>query len=198
MSHYFENNPDLDHKIIDLELSLLGTTINLKSDKGVFSNKAIDEGSIVLLKAVVKNEVTGHILDVGAGYGTLGLYLAKRYPETHVTMFDVNERAVHLVNENILQNNITNALVHVANNYQALHQNYFDLIVINPPIRAGKDVYYPLLSAARDYLTDGGKLMFVIRKSHGAKSAERYVSDYYGHVELTYREKGFYVYSATK
>lgn len=198
MSHYFDSDPKLDHKITNLELSLDGTTVHLDSDKGVFSNKAIDEGSIVLLKAVVKNEVSGNILDVGAGYGTLGLYLAKRYPDTNVTMFDVNERAVSLTKQNIAKNNITNALVHVASNYQALHQNYFDLIVINPPIRAGKQVYYPLLSAARDYLTDGGKLMFVIRKSHGAKSAEVYVNAYYSHVKLVYRAKGFYVYSATK
>lgn len=198
MGHYFENDPTMDHKITHLVLSLDGTTINLISDKGVFSNKAIDEGSIVLLKAIVKTEVNGRILDVGAGYGTLGLFLAKHYPQTNVTMFDVNERAVRLVTTNIATNNITNALVYVANNYQALHPNYFDLIVINPPIRAGKDVYYPLLSGARDYLTDGGKLMFVIRKSHGAKSAEKYVKAYYSHVELVDRDKGFYVYSATK
>ena len=198
MSQYFDNDPSLNHQIKTLELSLSGTNLVLLSDKGVFSNREIDEGSVVLLKTVLKSEVSGHILDVGCGYGTLGLYLAKRYSDTKVTLFDVNERAVTLTTENILKNNITNAHVYVANNYQALPKHSFDLIVINPPIRAGKDVYYPLLSAAKDYLTDGGKLMFVIRKSHGAKSAAKFVGEHYSRVEQLTKDAGFYVYVAFK
>lgn len=198
MSQYFDNDPSLNHQIKTLELSLAGTNLTLLSDKGVFSNREIDEGSIVLLKTVLKHDVSGPILDVGCGYGTLGLYLAKRYPETKVTLFDVNERAVGLTAENMVKNNITNAHVYVANNYQALPKHYYDLIVVNPPIRAGKDVYYPLLSAAKDYLTDGGKLMFVIRKSHGAKSAAKYVEQHYSRVAQLTKDAGFYVYVAFK
>lgn len=198
MSHYFDNNPDLNHKIKTLNLSLEGTNLVLRSDRGVFSNKEIDEGSIVLLKAILKGGYHQKILDVGCGYGTLGLYLAKHYKESDVTLYDVNERAVSLTNENIALNNITNAHAYVANNYQALDKHSFDLIVINPPIRAGKKVYYPLLSAAKDYLTDGGKLMFVIRKSHGAKSASKYVSEHFSKVIEVKKDAGFYVYQATK
>lgn len=198
MSHYFDNNPELNHKIKTLNLSLEGTNLSLLSDRGVFSNKEIDEGSIVLLKQILKQDFGPQILDVGCGYGTLGLFLAKHYKESDVTLFDVNERAVILTKENIIQNKITNAHVYVADNYQALRKHSFDLIVINPPIRAGKKVYYPLLSAAKDYLTDGGKLMFVIRKSHGAKSAMKYVSEHYKKVEELKKDAGFYVYKATK
>jgi 16S rRNA (guanine1207-N2)-methyltransferase len=200
MSHYFENDETLAHNLKALTFTLSGTTLHLLSDKGIFSNKEIDDGSIVLLKTLVKTETAlhGNVLDVGAGYGTLGLYIAKHYPDTTVTLFDVNERAIAVTNMNIAANNITNAHAYVASNYQALHNHYFDLIVINPPIRAGKKVYYPLLSAAKDYLTDGGKLLCVIRKSHGAKSAETYMQTHYKDVELIGRDKGFYVYRAMK
>jgi len=181
-----------------LNLSLEGINLSLLSDRGVFSNKEIDEGSIVLLKSVLKEKSPENILDVGCGYGTLGLYLAARYKDAKVTLFDVNERAVALTKENITKNNITNAHVYVADNYQALNKHSFDLIVINPPIRAGKKVYYPLLSEAKDYLTDGGILMFVIRKSHGAKSAEKFVKEIYSKVEELKKDAGFYVYKATK
>lgn len=198
MGQYFDNVPTLDHKIKPLTLSLNDTELTLLSDKGVFSNREIDEGSIVLLKAILKQEIGNQILDVGCGYGTLGLYLAKRFPAANVTLYDVNERAVNLTKENITKNNITNAYVYVANNYQALPKYSFDLIVINPPIRAGKDVYYPLLSEASNYLTDGGKLMFVIRKSHGAKSAAKFVESYFSKVVQLNKDAGFYVYLAIK
>lgn len=199
MQHYFENNSELKHDIRTLPLSLEGINLTLTTDSGVFSNKEIDEGSVVLLKSIIKTlDVKGTVLDVGCGYGTLGLYIAKRYPETKVTMFDINERAVRLTCENAKLNNLTNTNVYVDSDYQALPKHSFDLIVINPPIHAGKKVYYPLLSAARDYLTDGGVLMFVIRKKHGAKSAADYLSDYYKEVTLIQKSAGFYVYRATK
>jgi len=199
LSHYFVNNQTLEHDIRTLELSLQGTNLTLITDRGVFSNKEIDEGSIVLLKSIIKTiDVKGNILDVGCGYGTLGLYLAKRYPTTKVTLFDINERAVSLTRENIKNNHLTNAHVYVDSDYQALPKQTFNLIVINPPIHAGKKVYYPLLSEARDYLTDGGVLMFVIRKAHGAKSAAKYVSEYYTNVTQVQKDAGFYIYHATR
>jgi 16S rRNA (guanine1207-N2)-methyltransferase len=199
LSHYFTNNNELEHDIRTLELSLQGTNLTLITDRGVFSNKEIDEGSTVLLKSIIKSiDVKGEVLDVGCGYGTLGLYLAARYPEIKVTMFDINERAVSLTSENAKRNNLTNTHVYVDSDYQALPKHTFNLIVINPPIHAGKKAYYPLLSAARDYLTDGGILMFVIRKSHGAKSAAKYLSDYYSNITLIQKDAGFYVYHAQK
>jgi 16S rRNA (guanine1207-N2)-methyltransferase len=113
-------------------------------------------------------------------------------------MFDINERAVSLTSENAKRNKLTNTHVYVDSDYQALPKHTFNLIVINPPIHAGKKAYYPLLSAARDYLTDGGILMFVIRKSHGAKSAAKYLSDYYSNITLIQKDAGFYVYHAQK
>lgn len=198
MSHYYENDPTLNHKTKSLVLKLDGVEVTLQSDRGVFSNKEVDEGSVILLKTLTKDSSFKAILDVGCGYGTLGLYLATKFKNSQVTMFDINERAVKLTEQNMNLNQITNAQVYVANNYQALHKESFDLIVLNPPIRAGKKVYYPLLSEARDYLTDGGKLVFVIRKSLGAESALKYVKDFYSHVELSRREHGFHVYTATK
>lgn len=198
MSQYFENDPRLDHNIKMLELRINDINLTLNSDRGVFSNTGIDEGSKILLKALPELKGVLNVLDVGCGYGTLGLYIAKLNPLVHVTLFDINERAVDLTKQNIKENNLTNANALVSSNYQAFTKQNYDLIVINPPIRAGKKVYYPLLSDARDYLTDGGKLLFVIRKSHGALSAVKYLGAYYRDIVLVKRDKGFHVYYATK
>ncbi|HKM02666.1 MAG TPA: methyltransferase, partial [Bacilli bacterium] len=140
----------------------------------------------------------GKILDVGCGYGTLGLTIAKLFPEVSVSMFDVNERAVELTAKNIRTNMINNADVFVGSTYQALTKNEYQTIVINPPIRAGKKVYYPLLSEAFNYLTDGGTLYFVIRKSHGALSAKNHVEQSFAKCELIKKHHGFYIYKAVK
>jgi 16S rRNA (guanine1207-N2)-methyltransferase len=198
MAHYFENDETLKSEKRSLNFAYKSVNLTLLTDVGVFSKNEIDEGSIGLLNVVTSLDLKGKILDVGCGYGTLGLTIAKLFPLVEVTMFDINERAVDLTKQNISTNNINNAQVFVASTYQALTKDDYTTIVINPPIRAGKQVYYPLLSEAFDYLTDGGTLYFVIRRSHGALSAQRFVKEKFTNCELVKKHHGFYIYKAVK
>ncbi len=198
MGQYFENDATLKSEPRLLKLSYKSASLSLHTDVGVFSKNEIDEGSIALLNVVSDDNLSGKVLDVGCGYGTLGLTIAKLFPLVNVTMFDVNQRAVTLTKQNITTNNINNATVFVASTYQTLTNDDYQTIVINPPIRAGKKVYYPLLSEALNYLTDGGTLYFVIRKSHGALSAKKHVELTFNNCELVKKHHGFYVYKAVK
>lgn len=195
LHQYFENNPNLQHEFRDIQVECRNQKLTFRADRGVFSNTKIDEGSLALLDEVCKLNLSGKVLDVGCGYGTLGIVIARLFPDTIVTMFDVNERAIELCTHNIKQNNTPNATCFVSSNYQALTEKTFDLIVINPPIRAGKKVYHELLARAKNYLTDGGTLTYVMRKDHGAKSSAEFMKEVYGNVTLLAKNKGFYVYS---
>lgn len=198
MGQYFDNDTRLKSERRALKFAYKSIELTLYSDVGVFSKNEIDEGSIGLLNVVTSQALSGEILDVGCGYGTLGLTIAKLFKEVNVTLFDVNERAVELTKANINANHIDNANAFVASTYQAVANNRFQTIVINPPIRAGKRVYYPLLVEALNYLTDGGTLYFVIRKSHGALSAKTHVEQHFGNCELMKKHHGFYIYQAIK
>lgn len=198
MAHYFENDESLKSEKKYLQFAYKSINLRLLTDVGVFSKNEIDEGSIGLLNVVTDQTLSGKILDVGCGYGTLGLTIAKLFPLVKVTMFDVNERAVVLTKQNISTNSINNAEVFVASTYQALTKDDYQTIVINPPIRAGKKVYFPLLSEAYNYLTDGGTLYFVIRRSHGALSAQKHVEAHFGNCALLKKHHGFYIYKAMK
>jgi 16S rRNA (guanine1207-N2)-methyltransferase len=197
LSQYFENDLSLKSKVKFIHYMFHGESFTFKTDYGVFSKDEVDLGSVALLEVVRAYPFSGPILDVGCGYGVLGIILS-RISGQEVHMFDVNERAVNLAKENITLNNVTNIKVAVNHNYQGLTKNYYDLVVINPPIRAGKETVYMLLGGAKDYLTDGGALYFVIRKSHGARSAEKAMKEVYTSVELIKKDKGYYIYKATK
>ena len=175
-----------------------GTTLSFYSDNGVFSKDKIDYGSRVLLKTVLDNVNTENlnILDVGCGYGFLGVSLAK-ISHAHVTMCDVNNRALHLAEKNIKENGIKDFAKVIESNVYENITDIYDLIITNPPIRAGKETVYKILDGARDRLKAKGELWFVIRKDQGAKSTIKHLEEIYD-VEVVTKSKGFYIGKATK
>lgn len=197
MSQYFENDPKVKSNPRLFHYLFHGESFSFHTDAGVFSKNTIDEGSIALLEVVRAKPLNGPILDVGCGYGVLGIIL-ERISQQSVTMFDVNKRAVELTKKNIVLNECKNAKAHVASDYSNLKEGSFDTIVINPPIRAGKKVIYPLLEGAYDYLAFSGSLYFVMRRTHGAKSAAKVVQAKFNNCTLVKKDKGYYIYEANK
>src|SRR5690606_577149 len=106
----------------------------------------------------VMPEISGNILDVGCGYGPIGLALAKSYPERLVEMIDVNERALQLAKINSEQNRVKNVSIYQSNLFQNVKTNKFAAIVSNPPIRAGKKVVYEIFEKAYEHLAENGEL----------------------------------------
>ena len=198
LEHYFTNNENLKSELRLIKCEVKGVPFVYSSDNGVFSKDEIDYGSKCLVDTVLKNEKRDNldILDVGCGYGFIGITLAKLLL-SHVEMVDVNNRAIHLANMNI-KNNKVDAFAFYSDALDGIDKDKkYDLIVTNPPIRAGKVIVNKILLDAMKHLKCDGALWFVIRKNQGAKSTVKYLEKEFL-VEVITRDKGFYVIRAKK
>lgn len=192
---YYEDNQDLSHDFQTLTVELLGQSMRFKTDRGVFSKNGIDYGSRVLLENY-QPESAKSLLDVGCGYGTLGLTLAKKF-DLDVTMVDVNSRALDLCRQNAIDNAVSNSKIELSNIYEAVSEKY-DAIISNPPIRAGKEVVHEILAGAFGHLNDGGHLTIVIQKKQGAPSAQKKMEEVFGNCQLVARDKGYFILRSYK
>lgn len=182
---YYAETPDAAHDIHDLKVNLLGESFQFYTDAGVFSKKMIDFGSQVLLSAL-DLEAGKTLLDVGCGYGPLGISLAK-VQGVKATMIDINSRAIDLARQNAQRNKVE-ATIFQSNIYENVTGS-FDYIISNPPIRAGKKVVHQVIEEAYDYLNQGGNLTIVIQKKQGAPSAKAKMEDVFGNAEVVKRIK---------
>ena len=198
MSHYFQDDPNLVSNIKEITFEINGITMKLLTDNGVFSKNNVDEGSYAFLKVLLPLDLGKHILDLGCGYGTIGLTLAKAHEEARITLADVNPRAVALCERNAGLLNLSPRVTILQSDIYEKIEGPYDSIVVKPPIRAGKKVTYRMYEEAKQYLIDGGSLYIVIRKAQGAESASKYIETIFGNVTLLKREKGYYIYRATK
>jgi 16S rRNA (guanine1207-N2)-methyltransferase len=198
MSHYFQNDPLLASKKRDITLSIDGLTLHFKSDNGVFSKSKVDEGSLALLKVIIPLHLTGKILDLGCGYGPIGLTIAVTSPSARVDLADINERALALCEENAQLLGLSQRITCLQSDIYTNVEGPYDSIVVNPPIRAGKRVTYKMYEGASQRLIDGGSLYVVIRKDQGAPTASRFIEGLFGNISLISRDKGYYVYQAKK
>ena len=168
--------------------------MNFLTDAGVFSKKMIDFGSQVLLYCLAF-QPGETVLDVGCGYGPLGLSLAKAQG-VHATMVDVNTRALDLAQKNAAFNQVE-ATIFQSNVYDQV-EGCFDHIISNPPIRAGKKVVHEVLSGSFDHLKPGGDLTIVIQKKQGAPSAKAKMEEVFGNCEILKKDKGYYILRSEK
>lgn len=198
MSHYFQEDPNLASKERRLALDIDGKNLEFISDNGVFSKDKIDEGSLAFLKVIVPLRLSGKILDLGCGYGPIGLTIALTSPEARVDLADINTRALTLCEENAKRLGLSPRVTILQSNVYENIEGTYDSIVVNPPIRAGKIVTYAMYEGALDHLIDGGSLFIVIRKNQGAPSASKYIESLFGNITLLKRDKGYYVYQAKK
>ncbi len=189
MGQYFTNE-NLPSKIQKTQCVVLGSKFIFLTDNGVFSKDGLDFGSRLLLESIPLEEVGGKVLDMGCGYGVLGIVINK-LTGASVDMVDVNLRALHLSELNCKENNSTNINVFESNTYSNIDSKY-SCIITNPPIRAGKKVVYDIVMNAKDYLEESGKLFLVIRKEQGAKSLIKDLEKIYD-VEILEKKKGFYI-----
>lgn len=196
MDHYYSDEPSVESKARRFEYDLERDLLEFKTDNGVFSKKFIDYGSRALLDTL-NFPLDGKILDLGCGYGPIGIILAKRNPQSNILMADVNLRALDLCRENIKINNIKNALAISSNAYENILES-FDYIVTNPPIRAGKKVVFEFLEGAYKHLVDNGEIYVVIQKKQGAPSAKSKLEEVFGNCEIVNRDKGYYILKSKK
>ncbi len=192
MAHYYTNNIDLKSEETHIHFQYRSHDIVFVSDYGVFSKDKIDYGTRTLLDVMDISDQKKRLLDVGCGYGTIGIALKKIYPYLEVEMVDVNERAIHLANESIKYNNLQDIVAYKSCVYENV-KGSFDIIVSNPPIRAGKKVVFEILEGAYHFLNKSGELIIVIQKKQGAPSAKKKMEEVFGNCEIIKRDKGYFV-----
>ena len=195
-AHYFTDNHNLTENRKDHSFRFSGHLLTFTTDNGVFSKTGIDEGSRILLEALVQEGVHGSVLDLGCGYGVLGITLKTVFPDIVLTAADINPRAAELTELNCKKNNIE-AEVLVSDGFSEI-ASVFDAVVTNPPIRTGKKVIYRMFEEAYDYLRKDGILYAVIRRKQGAESACRKFEEIFGNCEVIAREKGYWVLKSFK
>ena len=191
---YYAENPDAAHDIHELRVDLLGEKMTFLTDAGVFSKKMVDFGSQLLLKCLEVNQGET-VLDVGCGYGPLGLSLAKAYG-VQATMVDINNRALDLARQNAERNKVE-ATIFQSNIYEQV-EGTFDHVISNPPIRAGKQVVHEIIEKSKDFLEIGGDLTIVIQKKQGAPSAKSKIEEVFGNCEIVKKDKGYYILRSVK
>ena len=194
--HYYTRVPQSESRPVSCVYSYRGVDLSFQTDAGVFSKGEVDTGTRLLLEALPE-EMNGDILDLGCGWGVIGISIAKNWPETRVTMADVNTRALDLSRENAKRNRAEVTCVE-SDGMAALEGQTFDAVVTNPPIRAGKQVIYRMFADAAECLKPGGALYLVIRKQQGAESCLKYLQTVFPQVEKLDRSGGFWVLKAGK
>ena len=195
--HYFSSQPTSGHRWREIVADLGGRGMRLLTDAGVFARGGIDRGTRRLIENLAVPPGARRLVDLGCGYGPIGLALAAMAPMAEVYLVDVNERACELARLNAANNGLSNAIVRLGSGLSAL-EGAFDLIATNPPIRAGKRVVYGLMAEAAERLRPGGELWVVARTAQGALSLARELRRLFPEVEEMAKGGGFRVYRARR
>lgn len=196
--HYYSKNPQTKSKPQEWTYTLRGETFRFQTDSGVFSKNEIDFGSRLLIEAFDEPAIEGPILDVGCGYGPIGMAIANAFPQRHVHMVDINARAIELAQKNTVLNGVENVSVYESDGLSSVEQQGFGAILTNPPIRAGKETIFRFYDEAYTKLAASGSLWVVIQKKQGAPSTQEKLQELFGEVRVVDKKKGYFIFEARK
>lgn len=196
--HYYSKNPEVESKPRRWSFRLRGFSFTFETDAGVFSKSEVDFGSRVLIDRFELPSVEGNILDVGCGYGPIGLSIAKSYPERTIHMMDVNDRALNLARKNAEVNGVQNVRIYESDALSSVQTDKVAVVLTNPPIRAGKQTIFRIYNQAYDILSEGGELWIVIQKKQGAPSTVDHLEIQFKDVTVVDKEKGYWIIKAIK
>ena len=193
--HYFTSRPTSESDPREIVAQLRGKDYRFVTEAGVFSRSKVDRGTRLLIDTLpIPSQ--GRMLDLGCGYGPVGIVAAREQPGLEVVMVDINQRAVELARINAGLNDVPGVDIRHGEGFSMVPERDFTLIASNPPIRAGKQVIYPLLANAKDHLLPNGTLYVVIRTKQGASSLERHLTTIYSRVDTIAKGGGYRVFAA--
>jgi 16S rRNA (guanine1207-N2)-methyltransferase len=196
--HYYSRTQKVESDPKFWDFTLRNNLFRFKTDNGVFSKREVDFGSRLLIESFEMPDADGLVLDVGCGYGPIGLSVAKDYPDRTIHMIDVNERAIELAKGNADQNQIRNVEIYESDRLLNVKERNFAAILTNPPIRAGKKTVHDIFEQSHEHLVSNGELWVVIQKKQGAPSAIDKMKELFTAVETIDKTKGYFIIKATK
>ncbi len=194
--HYFTEKPTSSLKIKNTVFELdNGHIYTFKTPSGVYSYGGIDKATSILIKHSIPK--SGDVLDIGCGYGVIGIIIKKEYPDCKVYMSDINERAVEFAKINAKDNNVEVVIKH-GNLYEPWEGMIFDHIISNPPLAAGKEVWMELVRGAYNHLKPGGTLELVAYHNKGGERIRNFMKEIFGNAEDIWKEGGIRIYLSRK
>jgi 16S rRNA (guanine1207-N2)-methyltransferase len=191
--HYYTENPVSKEKIIKIDMFFKGISFKFHSSPGVFSKDKIDNGTMLLVESCIPGK---NVLDLGCGYGAVGIIVKKINPLSNVTCSDINSRAVSLTEENVKLNNVEINVVQ-SNIFDSIKKD-FDTVLINLPQNAGKDICFKMIEESYNHLIKGGSLQVVSRHQKGGKSYEKKMIEVFKNCEYIGKGSGYRVYLSKK
>ena len=202
MNHYFSEKPEIKSEKRIIKYTIQNKKFEFITDNGVFSKSKVDFGTDLLLNEFLKKNRNLKsegikILDIGCGYGVVSVILKSFYPEASVTLSDVNERALELSEENLKKYNINGYEIIKSNTFEKI-EGKFDMILSNPPIRAGKDTIFKIYTEAYEHLNKDGEFYCVIQTKHGAKSTQKKLVEIFGNCDTVTIDGGYRIFLSKK
>jgi len=196
-NHYFTANPKSKVKLGIIRTYLRGEPFEFLTSSGVFSKKRIDLGTRLLIESMILPE-KGNVLDVGCGYGAVGITAAVFNHNLRVTMTDVNERAVWLTKQNIKTSNVNNAEVRRGHLYEPVKNLTFNCILSNPPISAGMETIKTIIVEASKHMIDKALFQIVVKSKIGGKRLRTIIEPAFGNAEILARKSGYRIFMSEK
>ena len=195
MEHYYTSDPASEHLYHRVTFDLKGQTLSFTTDSGVFSRDGVDFGTQLMIESLPP--LSGTVLELGCGWGALSIPLALLNPTAAFTCVDVNRRALDLCVKNAADLGVK-ADIFEADGFASVEGTDYDAIITNPPIRAGKSVYYPWFEESWKRLKPGGLFACVAQKKQGAPSIKNELTRIFGNCEVIARDAGYWIITAVK
>lgn len=194
MKHYFTNDASLNTKKHAFSYNIDGKDITFHTRDAMFSKDEVDEGSHILIHALPP--LQGKLLDLGCAWGAIGISLKVLNPEIALTMLDINESACEMCQINLVSNALSAQVVCM--DIAKFDGSNFDIVVTNPPIRAGNAVLDTFYQTAYNLLNQHGHFYLVVRKQQGAASTQKKLYILFGNCDLIERKNGYWILKCTK
>ncbi len=193
--HYFTEEPTSRPTLREVRLLFLGRIHRFRTGAGVFASEGLDPGTALLVENMVLSG-SERVLDLGCGWGPIGIAAALQLPQGSVVMVDVNRRALALARQNVREAKVTNVELRAGSLYGPVQGERFDLIATNPPYHAGREVVLQILREAPEHLAPGGRLLLVGKGSQGIRYYQQVLEGEWDEVQVLGRKSGYRVLEA--